>query len=388
MRHIIIQVESIMNYPPTLSLIKNLKARGDNICVLTSYKDIDAEEICTEIGADIFFTTVCYDIHKSAFQKMIDIPHINSELKNRVAELYDSSSIIWIMTSISLKYIGNILDDKRYIMYMYELAQEIRYYDSIPFLKVNLAKLLHNAQAVIECEYNRAHIVKAWFGLDKVPYVIPNKPMVGGEIRKNAQIHNEEAREKIKKIEKKKIIIYQGIIDAERPIVPLINAVNMMDDSYALLIMSSNIDQLKDYESEKIVLIPFIKPPYHLEVTSWAYIGVLMYTSVSGVKATSPLNSIYCAPNKLFEYSKFGIPMLGNDIPGLKTALEANKIGVCYSSNTPDEICRCVELIEEKYLEFSKNTKQFFEKSDTYAVIDQILHEIEVTRETEERYNE
>lgn len=74
-------------------------------------------------------------------------------------------------------------------------------------------------------------------------------------------------------------------------------------------------------------MLPYITAPYHLEVTSHAFIGILIYAPVYGT-FTSPLNSIYCAPNKLYEFSHFGIPMIGNNIPGLNTLLKVTKWAV------------------------------------------------------------
>ena len=48
-----------------------------------------------------------------------------------------------------------------------------------------------------------------------------------------------------------------------------------------------------------------------------ASIGVLSYFPRSGSIGRT-LNPLYCAPNKIFEYSKYGIPMISNDVPALR----------------------------------------------------------------------
>lgn len=74
-----------------------------------------------------------------------------------------------------------------------------------------------------------------------------------------------------------------------------------------------------------VVYIPFIQPPYHLLATQYADIGVLTYVS-----SKRDLNALHCAPNKLFEYSVWGLPMIGNNIPRLAYPFEKYNIGVYY----------------------------------------------------------
>ena len=317
MRHIVIQVESIMKYPPTLSLLKILSELGEEVYLFTSVTGDVVEQECSEINIKLIDLGNEYSPNNKALDKLRKIPLINHSIKSKLNELYNLDTAVWVMTSITLKYIGNLLDNKRYIIYIYELSQEILYYPRIPALKVNLKKLFKNASAVVECEYNRAHIAKAWFSLKKTPYVIPNKPYLN-QLTRESNIQDEYCAQQINKIKDKKIVLYQGIIDPERPLIPFIEAVTELGDEYAMVIMSSDVDKLKDVKSSNLCLLPFVNPPHHLEITSWAHIGILTYVPVLG-ETTSPLNAVYCAPNKIYEYAMFGIPMIGNDVPGLKT---------------------------------------------------------------------
>lgn len=72
---------------------------------------------------------------------------------------------------------------------------------------------------------------------------------------------------------------------------------------------SDYYDDLRSrYASERVLFVPFIRPPHHLQVTRLASIGVLSYfPDPSSLAAV--INPLYCAPNKIFEYARYGVPM-------------------------------------------------------------------------------
>lgn len=374
MKHIIIQIESIMKYPPTISLMRILKDLGHEVILLTSEISSNVESFCKEVNAELVNVGYSYSSKNNPFLKLLKIPLINRGVKKAINCRYDDNTLIWIMTSISLKYIGNALNEKRYIMYMYELSQEIRYYAALPFPKLNLNKLFNNAVATIECEYNRAFIAQAWFGLEKLPFVIPNKPYLENisSIREKRQvIQDEHCSKLIEKIKEKKIVLYQGIIDKERPLEQFARAIEKLGDDYAFVVMSSNGDMLK-YKGRNTYILPFVTPPHHLEITSWAYIGILIYVPVRGA-TTSPLNAIYCAPNKIYEYSMFGVPMIGNEIPGLINPLEFNGAGTCFAEMTIEQIVNAVKKIDASYEVYKQHSYTLFDSIDTKNMIESVI---------------
>lgn len=374
MKHIIIQIESIMQYPPTLSLIKMLRELENEVTLLTAEISDDVKRQCRENRVTLVDLKYNYNSKDSALKKMTKIPLINHRINKALSDYYDDQTAIWIMTSISLKYIGSSLSGKRYIMYMYELSQELRYYQKFPLPKVPLEKLFHEAAAVIECEYNRAHIVQAWFGLKETPYVVPNKPYMD-KMGRCEYIDDDFSRDIIEKIKERKIILYQGILDEERPLDPFIEAVNSLGDNYAMVVMSGNCEKLKNIKSNNLYLLPFVKPPHHLEITSWANIGILSYYPVRNA-TTSPLNAIYCAPNKIYEYAMFGIPMLGNNIPGLQYTLKEKKIGECLQKFDKESIIQSIKKIENNYPVYSENASCFYDEVANKEVIKTIIGSI------------
>lgn len=375
MKHIIIQIDSIMLFPPTLSLMQCLRRRGDDVVAISSCASKTLVDICEDYQIHLIVTGSKYDGHDTPPKKLLSILSMRRGIRHEIKSLYTDDSMIWIMGT-SPKCLGDWIYDKKYIMYMFELSEECRYYYKFPIPKVNLKKMFDNASAITECEYNRAHILKAWFGLKDLPYIIPNKPLMEQRMKCRLFVNDAYARKKIEIYADKKIILYQGIIGKERPLKPFIDAVQMLDDTYVLVVMSSDINEIAEYESERVCLIPYINPPQHLEVTSWAHIGILIYCSETD-SAVSPLNSIYCAPNKLYEYSMFGIPMIGNDIPGLKYTIEYNNMGKCFKSLEPNEIVQSIKEIEQNYSTYHENSKRFYEQTDTEKNINKVVDDLQ-----------
>ena len=129
-------------------------------------------------------------------------------------------------------------------------------------------------------------------------------------------------------------------------------------------------------DSKNFYFIPFVAPPGHLQITSHAHIGVLSYVPASNT-GYSVLNTLYCAPNKIYEFSQFGIPMIGNDNPGLRYLFNTENIGEIFEEWTEDSICAAIKRIEKNYRSYSENAKQFFNKTNVREQIEKLLSAIE-----------
>ena len=111
-----------------------------------------------------------------------------------------------------------------------------------------------------------------------------------------------------------------------------------------------------------------IPAPKHLEVTSHAHIGIVFYDGMT-------LNKAFCAPNKIYEYSYFGLPCLSNRIPGLVNTVEAFRFGRCIDMKK-EEIISAINDIEDNYEEYSLNGKVFYNATDNIAVMRKLLTDI------------
>lgn len=362
---ILIQVDSILGYPPTLALINELVNASVEVTVLTTIVNNQLLEvlpksvIIKKVGKDYTYNT-------SPINKLKELFTVRKNIWGYIDTHYDDDTLLWVMSNITIKHMGMKLLRYRYNLHLFELVDKVTYVGSYA-MGLNLMKLIHAAHNVIVCEYNRAQITQAWFKLKKLPLIISNKPMSNDFHRNSAIIHSEAAKKVITELKNKKIILYQGVVDAERPIEPIARAVEELDDSFVFMIMTgSECDYLKKYR--KTIVVPYISAPYHLEVTSHAFVGILIYTPVYGT-FTSPLNSIYCAPNKIYEFSQFGIPMIGNDIPGLRYTIEYNHMGVCVSEMNTRYFAQAIQNVVDNYRVFSDNAIKFNQSDNKSEVV-------------------
>lgn len=373
MKIITILIGNVYTFPPVMNLLHAFEELNiKNILVTTKTSNSIYEEYPK---TNIKLLDIDYENIISPVKKMINIPNIRKKIWNYVDDYYDNETILWIVSDVTLKFLGNEVLNRKYILHLMELSEKLLYYKKIPFLKMDERKIGNKAIAIVVPEYNRAHLTKLWWNLEKLPYVLPNKPYNKIKIEKNSIIEDTNAKEIFDKIGNKKIILYQGIMSKERPLDMFIDAVDRYNGKYAFVIMSGGENIYQNKNSDNYYFIPFVTPPKHLQITSHAYIGVLSYIPTKNT-GYSPLNALYCAPNKTFEYSMFGVPMIGNDIPGLRFLFETKKVGVSFAQFNVDSICNAIDIIESNYENFSVHTKKYYDECDYQVILKNILESL------------
>lgn len=266
--------------------------------------------------------------------------------------------ILWIIHEFTIVNIQDLLKNRKFILSVYELrsSSESKVYKA-------LKNTCMNAKVNVVCEENRAWISKHWFNLDKLPVILPNKPF------KHPGTKN-ISTDAIK-VDGRKIILYQGIISRERNLDGMCKAISSLD-GFKLVFMGKKTEYYEELKSkyDNIEYIGYFKSPAHLCVTSNAYIGLVTYEP-------QDLNCIYCAPNKIWEYSGFGIPMIGNSIPGLKQAIERFECGICTDTDDPNSIVEAIKKIDSNYDVYSGNSLRLYRSCDLQTIIGEILNEYE-----------
>lgn len=254
--------------------------------------------------------------------------------------------LLWIIHEETAYEFRNDLAGKKYLLSLYELNDSRRY-----FLE-KIKPVVKNALEVLVPEYNRACILRVWLKLDKTPTVIPNKPLNHPRKRCIPNIFSDQ-------LNGKKVVLYQGYINRSRNLDKVCEAVKDMP-GYCIVLMgkgdTSYINELKQ-KYPQIIHISFIAPPEHLYVTSWARVAIVKYDFVV-------LNAIFCAPNKTWEYTGFGIPVLCHDIPGLQYTIGEYKAGVCTDMDNTECIKAAIEEIDKHYDEYSKNALTYYDSFD------------------------
>jgi len=274
-----------------------------------------------------------------------------------------SSALVWVARGDTAIALGRRLLERRYVWSLHELHDgNVRYQQAIRLYAPRAATL-------VVPEYCRANILRFWHGLRRTPLVLPNRPVLKSRRRK-AVVSDANAAKILNSLpEDQEILLYQGALDRDRDIEAFAHAARELGGGFCFLIMgedrTGDLPRLRQICPD-LVHVPWVPPPSHLEVTSHAHIGVAFYKFDS-------LNSIFCAPNKIWEYSAYGVPMICQDVPGLRYTVGVAEAGLCVDTNSVDAIIAGVRAIAAEYQHFSRNATEFYDSVDTKATISRIL---------------
>ena len=375
MKVIIVYIGDILHCPPALSLVQILSDLNIQTTLCTNGNSMS--ELKNSIGelknVSIKYVGDTYKTKISLLSKFLRMFNIRKKLWENINAIYDDDTIIWIVSEGSLKHLGKKILSRNYILHLLELNEGIYYISGNPLLKLNYKAYASQANVVLEAEYNRAHITKAWWELKELPMIYPNKPYNTINIKRYASItSSDNAKNLIEKLKGKKIILYQGNISKERPLEEYVKAVGELGDDYAFIMMLNGENPYPHLHYNNFYCLNFIKPPFHLEITSHAYIGVLSYTPIKN--DYSILNTLYCAPNKIWEYSKFGIPMISNDLPSLREMFLEFKNGEVIPNYDKESIKKTILKIDLKYDEYSQESLKFYNSIDLKKLCNDVLN--------------
>jgi hypothetical protein len=166
--------------------------------------------------------------------------------------------------------------------------------------------------------------------------------------------------------------MYQGYLAADRKDIPFIlETIAKNRPDYCVL-------SLPGSESLNARLAPYpnaftlkrIPAPGHLAVTEKATVGIAMYNG--GGAGAWHLNALYCAPNKIYEYAAFGLPTLGNKIPGLEYTIGAAKAGICCDM-TEESILAAADELALNIDAYRENARRFYKETDVIAQVKAVL---------------
>ena len=350
-------------YPPCVTQIRLLKELGVDVDVI--YGSCEANVLNIFSNEGIPYKGLCdkRGRYKGTLDKLNNWYSFRKALKKELNTRDLSSTLLWFGNAETLLPMMGLLSGKKYAITFLELL------DDHPFRMRVLRKLAQKALFNVSCEETRSYIMKFWWKLDKLPYTMPNKPYDDPVVFKD--LTDNQAKTLLKRIEGKKFVIYQGIVKEANILRQFARAMNRVSDDFLLLIMGPDPDNIIPEikrESSKVVYSTYISAPNHLQVTSRARMGIVYYNG------DSTLNRAYCAPNKIYEYSAFGMPMIANNIPGLK-----NTVGMCGAALCidleEDMIVEAIEYIDSNYLEMSNKSREFYESTDIKMIMKRIIDE-------------
>lgn len=365
---IFVNKEPLHIYPPVLSQLCVLSDLGYEIVCITSKTTKIIEEKLSKKSIKLIYIK----------NKRLPIPFLGKiinwlsyrrRVSKKIKKYNSKKSIIWFGTADSAIPLFGKLKKYSYVLTILEL------YDTNRLYRFFLSKIVKNALKIIECEENRAFIHASWWSLKSVPTVIPNKPYDHPR-KKRISINNPATNNAIDSIRDKEFILYQGLINSERDISIIAEALESMDSNYYLVLMGkvrdNEVAKLKQIYS-KTIYLGYVPAPDHLLITSYAKYGIAFYD-------LSSLNNVFCAPNKIYEYSGFGIPTIGNRVPGLINTLEKYDSGIIVDKNNKKDIINKIKKMDQNYEYYSRKSKLFYDSIDLIELFSHITKDLNIRK--------
>ncbi|KJJ77978.1 MULTISPECIES: glycosyltransferase [Clostridia] len=371
---VVVHYGNIMLYPPVLSLLENLLYNRYNVVLISGNTDRLPNKIKKGEIVIIEFPVIS---SSNLLMRIIRRFGTGHGYRKAVIQNMSDGDIVWTTTDSTVRTLNRVLLTYKHIMQLMELEEYFPLFSGAKFLKFNLAKYANLSWKTVVPEINRAYIQKVFWKLDNIPSVLPNKPysLYAGEIHEDVQ----KALTIIKSDGRKKIM-YLGVLSVDRNLEPFARALELAGSEYCLYILgnvpeSENVkfkEFLKKYSH--VVYLGFFNPPSHLHFLEYAYIGLLPYVTNYKSVVISPLNILYCAPNKIYEYAGYGVPMIGTDVLGLKQPFEKYNIGVCCKDLSPQTVAKKIAYVDLHHETMRKNCRKFYDDTDLDLIVNEIIN--------------
>lgn len=351
-------------YPPCVAQIRMLHDLGISVTAVFGSCDRRAVQMLEETGIKCVELRDPRGRFPGKLDKIYNWLSFRSSFKRFLRTVRQEDSVFWVGNAETLLAIKGLLPHGRLVITFLEL------YDKMPFKRWLMKSITREALAVVTCEETRSYLMQSWLGLPRLPYTMPNKPY-GIDTPEKAVCTSKPGKYIMEKVGGRKFVLYQGIFQNAEYCEVVARVLRDHYPDFCFVMMG--IDKYHTLErvlaaKPDTIVVDYIPSPLHLEVTSNATIGLLFYHP-------DCLNKVFCAPNKIFEYSKFGLPILANKIPGLQNTIGKAGAGIC-TDFTYEGVKAAIEELIANYETFSRNSRAFYESVDNVATMKKILEDI------------
>ncbi|MBD5242445.1 MAG: glycosyltransferase family 4 protein [Barnesiella sp.] len=370
----------ITTYPPILTILHHLLEMNLTPVVVGVFNQIEVRKYYENRGME-YIPTIQYNPKSNLIDKLYKQIQYKREVKQILKKRYKEGDYVWIFNLETMMLLDDIVSKYKTILHFFEFVGKSfnwKYRLLNPFY--SMEDTLAKSYRVIHCEYNRAQISMGLYGIKQLPLVLPNKPLFPKDIFENIPDWIKDRLEKFdRKTDGKKIILYQGAFTGkERRLNEFCEAIDYLPNEYVFVAMGKETSYSKElqkgYANPNVIFEDYLPAPYHLLITQKANIGILTYFPLSK-NFVDVINPIYCAPNKIFEYSYFGIPMIGNNIPGLKYPFKEYQCGeVVPIPLSAQQIASAIITINNDYSQYSVGAKKLYESVDIYSLMKSIFN--------------
>jgi glycosyltransferase involved in cell wall biosynthesis len=200
------------------------------------------------------------------------------------------------------------------------------------------AKLIHNADSVIMVSNGCAQFTSQRYGI-LLPTVIMNTPDFDP---RNMNIRG--LRQALDIPAENLVLVHQGSLQKNRGIEQSIEAMrNIPNITYVIIGYGQHRPFLEDFVassglSEKVKFFGPVPANQLIEWTASADIGIC--TIVGKTKSY-----LYAMPNKLFEYTMAGLPVIASNYPDMGAFVTENKMGVTCDPESPESISAAIRVL-------------------------------------------
>ena len=145
------------------------------------------------------------------------------------------------------------------------------------------------------------------------------------------------------------MVLYQGLFIRSRGLEQLVESARYfkcgrivlrgygdreLEEHLRLLVKESRVE-------DRVSFAPPVPMTDLVRAAAEADIGVAPFLPVC-------LNSVFCLPNKLFEYMMAGLAIVGSDLPEMREVILGHDLGVVFNPEEPEDIARAInELLTD-----------------------------------------
>ena len=355
--------QPIQRKPPCVTEACQLVDMGCEVVMVTSGCDETTAAILGRKGIPVELLPVIKS-RNVVWQKARNLLMYERRWPEIKKKYWNDNTVLWIGTEQAA------IKQWRYVKGLRpNIVNALEFYEE-DWYQEGMKALLPDIDILTGCEPHRIDYMVDWWKLSKRPHLLRNKPYAHPRT-KNMKGTTVQTRQAIAAMEGKKTLVYQGGIVGDRDLSVLANILAHADSDLWLVLSGpadeGAVDRLKSIYGRTIYL-GNIPAPLHLEITSHAHICIAFYKD-------NCINNRYCAPNKIYEYAGFGIPMLCNNIPGLTTTVGEAQAGICVDFADSAAVLEAIAAMDSRYDEYCRRSSAFYDATDNTNAMEAIVEE-------------
>jgi len=168
------------------------------------------------------------------------------------------------------------------------------------------------------------------------------------KVVRNLPLYNFNTNENTTKNKNNKIIIYQGALNLGRGLEKVISAMKYLNGVTLLIVGDGDITNylkkhcINENVSEKVIFKGKVPFDDLINYTCTADLGISLEENLG-------LNYYFALPNKIFDYIKAGVPVVGSDFPEIRKIILNYKVGILISDTSAQNLAKTIEnLLNDK----------------------------------------